>query len=63
MDLDLFVESLCNATKHGQRMTVVVRVFQPADDGSGRPDALRKLSLAQLCLGAQVVDLTCNAGV
>jgi hypothetical protein len=44
-------------------MPVVVRILQPANDGSGRTDLLRQFTLREAGFSAQFVDLARDLGV
>lgn len=49
--------------KHGERMTVVVSVFQSADHRGGGADPRSQLALTEARPGAELVDLASDMGI
>jgi hypothetical protein len=46
-DLNPFIERRGNSPEHGQRVTVIISIFEPADDRRSRASELRKLLLGE----------------
>ena len=62
-DCQLLLQCLGDSIKNGQRMPLVVGVFEPADDGLSCSNKICQLSLRQPRLGSHGVDKSCNLSV
>jgi hypothetical protein len=62
-NLNPLVERGGYATEHRQRMSIIIRVFEPADHRSGRSDQRGKFFLRQVGPRPKVVDLSGQLGV
>ena len=52
-----------DAAQHFQGVAIVVRIFEPGNNGLGRADLPRKLGLRELGLRAQFANLSCDVQI
>src|SRR5260221_1500841 len=56
-EFDALVEGARDSTKHGQRMSLIIRIFESRYDGGCGADKFRKLLLGQSRSLAKLIDL------
>jgi hypothetical protein len=55
-DFNSLLERGGDTTQHGERVTLVIGIFEAADNGRRRSDHIRQLRLRELHLGAKLVN-------
>ena len=62
MDFNPIAQGSGDTSQHGQRVALVIGILQTADDGSHSSYFCSQLSLTELCLLTELIDLAGDLG-